>query len=134
MPKIAILLFPSVRRHERHASGIHNNPSPLAIGRAAQSALISPRTLERHCNGAWGCRSFPFHSSPSLVRSGCLSPSMIGIGRQEGSRRPYIPRCDAACGDAIGNYRLVRRDVVGGDVFHCDLLLAPTSPDGICSQ
>ena len=117
-------------RHRGHrASDKRDNLARQANGRAAPCALIWLGTVERHCIGAWGCRSFCFPISPRSyeIRQPCLAEKRhrhLGTSGQERRRRD---RGSAACSDAIGDYRLICGDVVRGHVLDGDLLLASAS-------
>ena len=70
--------------------------------------------------------SFSGLPCPHRIRQPCLVEDRHRVGTSSQKGRG----CDSATGsgsDALGNDRLTCRDVVGGDVLHGDLLLAPTS-------
>ena len=122
---------PPVRHRGHRASDKRDNLARQANGRAAPCALIWLGTVERHCIGAWGCRSFCFPISPRSyeIRQPCLAEKRhrhLGTSGQERRGRDIAPRGAPSC-DAIGDYRLICRDVVRGHVLYRDLLLTSAS-------
>ena len=101
-------------RHRGHrASDKRDNLALQANGRAAPCALIWHGTVERHCIGAWGCRSFCFPISPRSyeIRLPCLADDRHGcLGTGQESRRGDF--AGFACSEAIGNYRLICSDII----------------------
>ena len=119
---------PRVRHRGHRASDKRDNLALQANGRAAPCALIWLGTAERHCNGAWGCRSFCFPISPRSydIRQPCLAGDRHGCLGTERRRRETAPSRTPCC-YAVGNYRLVSCDVVRSHMFDSDLLL-PSAP------
>jgi hypothetical protein len=93
------LVSPPVLHRRRRASGRLENHRPLAIGRAARSALISPRTWEHRGRFAWGCRSFRFLPPPHRIMPLYLVQEWhrrLGASSQE-SRRCGSEMIEAEC-------------------------------------
>jgi hypothetical protein len=92
---------------------------PCTVG---LSASIWRDIAEQRCIGAWGCRLFPFRTSPH--RHGFLLARLDDLHRLISTGRELwcFPRSIAA-NDAVSDHCLIGVD--GGDVLHDDLLLPP---------
>ena len=107
-------------RHRGHrASDKRDNLARQANGRVAPCALIWLGTVERHCIGAWGCRSFCFPISPRSyeIRQPCLAEKRhrhLGTSGQERGRRDIAG--SAAC--SINHSLTILRSTVAARFSH----------------